>query len=98
MDPPAFAKHRGAIKAAERGYREINQSAARALRAGGILVTCSCSYFFDATIFEKCVARAIRDAGREAVLLSRHISALDHPRNLFHPEGEYLKSLILRVE
>jgi len=97
LDPPAFAKHRGQVEKAVTGYREINRVAMNKLTPGGVLVTCSCSHFVDPTIFQRTVFEAARDAKRGVQILQNHSQAADHPINLYHPEGSYLKSLVLWV-
>lgn len=97
LDPPAFAKSRGDIARAARGYREINLRAARRLTKGGMLATFSCSNPIDGTMFAKIVLGAVRDAGKTAQLLLPLGAGSDHPVNLAHPEGRYLKGLLLRV-
>ena len=97
LDPPAFAKSRGDIARALRGYREINLRAARRLTEGGMLATFSCSNPIDETMFTKMVLGAVRDAGKTAQLLFTLGAGPDHLVNLAHPEGRYLKGLLLCV-
>ncbi|RIL09820.1 MAG: class I SAM-dependent rRNA methyltransferase [Proteobacteria bacterium] len=97
LDPPAFAKARSEVKGAERGYRDINHKALGLLKAGGVLITCSCSYFLDAESFQRVVFEAAASSGRVVQIIGRHDLAPDHPISLFHPEGSYLKSLVLRA-
>jgi len=97
LDPPAFAKKRQDVEEACRGYKEINRRALQMLPKEGYLLTCSCSYFIDTTLFQQLLFQAAVEAGRDVVICSRHTQALDHPISLFHPEGEYLKSLLLYV-
>ncbi|MCC5793408.1 MAG: class I SAM-dependent rRNA methyltransferase [Chromatiales bacterium] len=97
LDPPAFAKQRSAQRAGLRGYKEINLRALRLLRPGGILVTASCSYHVDETLFMQVVAEAAADAGRSVQLLERRGAGRDHPSLPAMPEGRYLKLLVLRV-
>jgi 23S rRNA (cytosine1962-C5)-methyltransferase len=95
LDPPAFAKSRKEVDRSARGYKEINLQAARRLCEGGMLATFSCSNPVSLELFEKIVLGAVRDAGKTAQLL-RHLGAgPDHPVNLAHPEGRYLKGLLL---
>jgi 23S rRNA (cytosine1962-C5)-methyltransferase len=96
LDPPAFAKSRGDIAAARRGYKEINLRAFRLLSKGGVLITSSCSYNLDEPSFEGILREAAADAGRDAVLVERRGQAADHPVRLAFPEGRYLKCFILR--
>lgn len=95
LDPPAFAKSRKDVDRSARGYKEINLQAARRLRDGGFLATFSCSNPIDPELFEKIVLGAVRDAGRTAQLLRLLGAGADHPVNLAHPEGRYLKGLLL---
>ena len=97
LDPPAFAKSRKSLETALRGYKELNLRALKMLRAGGILVTCSCSYHVSETEFLEVVAEAARDAHKTLRLLERRTQAKDHPILLSIPETAYLKCLILAV-
>jgi 23S rRNA (cytosine1962-C5)-methyltransferase len=98
LDPPAFAKSKRAVEGALRGYKELNLRALKMLRAGGLLVTCSCSHHVGWTDLEAAVAAAAADAGRRVRLLERRGAAPDHPVILNLPETEYLKCLLLEVE
>ncbi len=98
LDPPAFAKSRRAVEGALRGYKELNLRAMRMLRAGGLLVTCSCSHHVGWADLEATVAAAAMDAGRRVRLLERRGAAPDHPVMLNLPETEYLKCLVLEIE
>jgi 23S rRNA (cytosine1962-C5)-methyltransferase len=95
LDPPAFAKSRKDVARSARGYKEINLQAAKRLREGGLLATFSCSNPIDPELFEKIVLGAVRDAGKSAQLLRILGAGADHPVNLAHPEGRYLKGLLL---
>jgi len=97
VDPPAFTKSRGAVEGATRGYKEINLRALRLLRAGGILITCSCSHHMSEARLLEIVAAAALDAGRQLRVLERRTQSLDHPILLTVPETHYLKCLILEV-
>ena len=97
LDPPAFAKHRSALDAAVRGYKEINLRALRLLEPGGTLVTATCSYHVSEDLFLGIVASAAVDAGRTARLLEKRMQARDHPVLLSVPETYYLKCLIVEV-
>jgi 23S rRNA (cytosine1962-C5)-methyltransferase len=97
LDPPAFAGSKKDIAKAARGYKDINLYAARHLREGALLVTFSCSNYIDETLFQKIVLGAIRDAGKTARLLHLMGPGQDHPTNLAHPEGRYLKGLLLSL-
>jgi 23S rRNA (cytosine1962-C5)-methyltransferase len=96
LDPPAFAKKRHQVEAALRGYKEINRAALELLRPGGELFTFSCSQYVDAAAFQKVVFAAAAEAGIQIQLLERLGHPLDHPVNLAHSEGEYLKGFHLR--
>ena len=95
LDPPAFAKTKRDIAQASRGYKEINMQALKRLVPGGILATFSCSNFIEEDLFCKIVLGAARDAGVDLRLLSRLEAGPDHPISLGHPEGRYLKGLLL---
>jgi 23S rRNA (cytosine1962-C5)-methyltransferase len=97
LDPPAFAKTRGAVEGAARGYRDINYRGLKLLHPGGILVTCSCSFHFSESMLLETVAAAALDAGRRLRVLERRMQAGDHPVLLTVPETHYLKCLILEV-
>jgi 23S rRNA (cytosine1962-C5)-methyltransferase len=98
LDPPAFAKSKRAVEGALRGYKELNLRAFKMLRAGGVLITCSCSHHISGADFTATVAAAAADAGRRVRLLERRGAAPDHPVILTIPETEYLKCLICVVE
>jgi 23S rRNA (cytosine1962-C5)-methyltransferase len=95
LDPPAFAKTKRDVAKASRGYKEINLQAIKHLTKGGMLATFSCSNFIDETLFSKIVLAAARDAGADLQLLSRLEAGPDHPTLFGHPEGRYLKGLML---
>lgn len=97
LDPPAFAKKRQDVNEACRGYKEINRRVLEMMPPDSYLLTCSCSHFIDEDLFQQVVFQAAIEAKREAVICSRHIQATDHPISLFHPEGEYLKGLLLHI-
>ena len=97
LDPPAFAKSRGDVDAAARGYKEINLRALRLLGPGGILVTCSCSHHVSEAMLLELVAQASLDAGRTLRVLERRTQARDHPILLTVPETHYLKCLVMEV-
>lgn len=98
LDPPAFAKRSSDLEPAKKAYTDLNRLALQALPPGGLLLTCSCSYQVDASLFQTIVFHAARQAGRSVKILQRHRQAFDHPVNLYHPEVDYLKSLLLWVE
>jgi 23S rRNA (cytosine1962-C5)-methyltransferase len=97
LDPPAFAKNRGALEGAYRGYKEINLRALKLLNAGGVLITCSCSYHMNENLFLQMLAEAANDAHRQAQVIEKRTQGRDHPILLTVPETYYLKCVILRV-
>lgn len=98
LDPPAFAKKKKDIIQACKGYKEINRETIKKMPKNSFLLTCSCSYHVDEILFQKVVFQAAEEAKRNVKIISRHRLALDHTINLFHPEGNYLKSLFLFIE
>lgn len=98
LDPPAFAKRKTDIVQACRGYKDINRLAIKKIPANSFVLTSSCSYHVDERLFQTVVFQAAREAGRNVRIIGRHRLASDHPINIFHHEGEYLKSLLLFVE
>ncbi len=98
LDPPAFAKNARAVDNASRGYKQINLRAIQKIKPGGILFTFSCSQNIDKLLFQKIVFGAAADAGRNVRILHQLHQPFDHPINIFHPEGEYLKGLVVQVE
>jgi 23S rRNA (cytosine1962-C5)-methyltransferase len=97
LDPPAFAKHRDARHQAMKGYQRLNSEAMKVIRAGGIIFTFSCSQVVDRQLFYDTVSSAAILAGREVKVLHQLTQPPDHPVSMFHPEGEYLKGLVLYV-
>jgi 23S rRNA (cytosine1962-C5)-methyltransferase len=97
LDPPAFAKNRASLKAAIRGYKEINLRALKLLHPGGVLITCSCSYHISEELFLEIVNQAAIDARRRVQLMEKRMQAADHPVLLGVPETYYLKCLIAKV-
>lgn len=97
LDPPAFAKKRADLESASKGYRDINRLAFQKMPPNSILLTSSCSSYMDATLFQQIVFQAAAETGRSIRILGRHTQALDHPISIYHPEGDYLKSLILWI-
>lgn len=97
LDPPAFVKHRGALKGGIKGYDTINHLAIKQIQRGGLLFTFSCSQLLERADFFDVVHRAALRAGREARILYELHQAACHPISLFHPEGAYLKGLILEI-
>ncbi|MCM1109616.1 MAG: class I SAM-dependent rRNA methyltransferase [Clostridium sp.] len=98
LDPPAFAKHRGAIRNALRGYQRLNAKAFAKIAPGGILFTFSCSQAITREQFRLAVFSAATQSGRRVRILDQLSQPADHPVNIYHPEGEYLKGLVLYVE
>ena len=98
LDPPAFAKHRDALRNALRGYSKLNAKAFEKIKPGGILFTCSCSHGVDKKDFRNAVFTAAAQSGRSVRILHQLTQPGDHPVNIYHPEGEYLKGLVLYVE
>lgn len=98
LDPPAFAKHRGAINHALQGYKKLNHSALEKIAPGGILFTFSCSQAITKEQFRLAVFSAAAISGRKVRILHQLTQPADHPINIYHPEGEYLKGLVLQVE
>ena len=97
LDPPKFAESKAQVKKACRGYKDINLLALKLLRKGGTLFTFSCSGNMDADLFQKVVAGAAVDSGRNVQILEHFTQSPDHPTSIFFPEGTYLKGLGLRV-
>ncbi len=98
LDPPAFAKHRGALKNGLLGYRKLNARAFDKIRPGGILFTFSCSQVVSKDAFRAAVFTAAAQSGRKVRILHQLTQGPDHPVSIYHPEGEYLKGLVLQVE
>ena len=98
LDPPAFAKHRDAVSHALKGYRRLNAKAFEQIRSGGILFTFSCSQAVDKEQFRLAVFSAAAEVGRKVRILHQLHQPVDHPVNIYHPESEYLKGLVLSVE
>ncbi|MBQ8051136.1 MAG: class I SAM-dependent rRNA methyltransferase [Bacteroidaceae bacterium] len=98
LDPPAFAKHRDAVRHAIKGYTKLNAKAFDKIRPGGILFTFSCSQAISKEQFRMAVFTAATLAGRKVRILHQLHQPADHPVNIYHPEGEYLKGLVLFVE
>jgi len=98
LDPPAFAKTARAVNNATRGYKELNLKAMKKIKKGGILFTFSCSQKINRDLFRKIIFGAAADARRNVRILHQTTQAPDHPINIYHPENEYLKGLVLYVE
>lgn len=98
LDPPAFAKHKDALRNALKGYTRLNKKAFEKILPGGILFTFSCSQAVNKEQFRTAVFTAAASAGRKVRILHQLHQPADHPINIYHPEGEYLKGLVLYVE
>jgi 23S rRNA (cytosine1962-C5)-methyltransferase len=98
LDPPAFAKHREALRNALKGYKRLNAKAFEQIKPGGILFTFSCSQVVSKEQFRLAVFSAAAESGRNVRILHQLTQPADHPVNIYHPEGEYLKGLVLWVE
>lgn len=97
LDPPAFAKNRASLKAAVRGYKEINLRALKLLNSGGVLITCTCSYHVSEELFLEIIAQAALDAHRRVQVMEKRMQATDHPVLVGMPETYYLKCVIARI-
>lgn len=98
LDPPAFCKTADEVKDAYRGYKDINLTAMKLVRSGGFLLTCSCSHYMSANLFEKMLAEAAKESGRRVCQVEARTQAPDHPAYLAADETHYLKFYALRVE
>ena len=98
LDPPAFAKHRAALRNALKGYTRLNVKGLQRIKPGGILFTFSCSQIVTKENFRNAVFTAAVQANRKVRILHQIHQPADHPINIYHPEGEYLKGLVLYVE
>lgn len=98
LDPPAYAKSKNAKHKAVQGYKRLNEKAMRLIKAGGFLMTFSCSQVIDRKLFEDTITAAAISAKKNIKILHHLSQPADHPVNIFHPEGEYLKGLILYIE
>ena len=98
LDPPAFAKHKNVLRNALLGYRKLNALAMRKIKPGGIIFTFSCSQVVSKNDFRLAVFSAAAQSGRHVRILHQLAQPVDHPVNIYHPEGEYLKGLVLHVE
>lgn len=98
LDPPAFAKHHKVLGNALQGYKRINARALSQIRPGGILFTFSCSQAVSRDLFRTTIFSAAAISGRRVRILHQLTQPADHPVNIYHPEGEYLKGLVLYVE
>jgi 23S rRNA (cytosine1962-C5)-methyltransferase len=98
LDPPAFAKHQKARHQAVQAYKRLNAHAIRQIKPGGIIFTFSCSQVVDTTLFNRTVSAAAISCGRSVRILHQLHQPADHPVNIFHPESEYLKGLVIQVD
>jgi 23S rRNA (cytosine1962-C5)-methyltransferase len=98
LDPPAFAKHRDKRHQAVQGYKRLNAMAMAHIRPGGLLMTYSCSQVVDKQLFSNTIIAAAIESGRSVKILEQLHQPADHPINAFHPEGEYLKGLLLQID
>ena len=98
LDPPAFAKNIHARHNAVQAYKRLNTEAIKKIKPGGILFTFSCSQVVDKLLFKNTIVSAAIDAGRNARILNHLQQPSDHPINIFHPEGEYLKGLMVEID
>jgi len=98
LDPPAFAKHQRVLNNALQGYKRLNQKAIEGIRKGGVLFTFSCSQAVSRENFRKSVFAASANAGRDVKVLHQLSQPADHAFSIYHPEGEYLKGLVIRVD
>lgn len=98
LDPPAFVKKRDDIDKAFRAYKDLNRHVMEKMAPGSLLLTCSCSYHVEESLFQNILFRAAHEAGRSVRILERHRQAHDHPISIFHPESAYLKSFLLYTE
>ena len=97
LDPPAFVKKRNDIDKAFRAYKDLNRHAIEKMPSGSLLLTCSCSYHVDESLFQNILFRAANEAGRSVRIIEKHRLAHDHPVSIFHPESSYLKSFLLYI-
>ncbi len=98
LDPPALAKNKASVDRACRGYKDLHLQLALRCPAGATILTCSCSRFIDMNLFQMVVYEAFADAGRKASIIGKHGQPCDHPVNIYCPETEYLKAILLQVE
>jgi 23S rRNA (cytosine1962-C5)-methyltransferase len=98
LDPPAFAKHRDKRHQAIQGYKRLNANAIRQIKPGGFIFTFSCSQVVDKQIFNNTIIAAAIETGRSVRIIEQLHQPADHPVNAFHPEGEYLKGLVIQVD
>lgn len=97
LDPPAFVKHKSQQMRGSRAYKDLNRLAIKKVNDGGLVLSCSCSAFVNRDLFQKIIFSAGQEAGRNVQIIGRFGQPPDHPVSIFHPEGEYLKTFLLRV-
>jgi len=97
LDPPAFVKKKSNITKGSRGYKDINRLAMQKIQPEGLLLTCSCSHYVSWELFQQIIFSAAKESGRQVQIIGKYSQPLDHAINVYHPEGEYLKSFLLRV-
>ena len=97
LDPPAFVKSAGNIEKGARGYKDINLNAMKKIKKGSLMFTFSCSHHVSQDLFRKIVFSAAADSGRSVKVLGQLTQGKDHPFSIYHPEGEYLKGLMLYI-
>jgi 23S rRNA (cytosine1962-C5)-methyltransferase len=98
LDPPAFAKHQNVLENAIQGYKRLNRKGIEVVRPGGVIFTFSCSQVMTKELFRQTVFTAAANTGRKVRILHQLSQPADHPVSIYHPEGEYLKGLVLYVE
>jgi 23S rRNA (cytosine1962-C5)-methyltransferase len=98
LDPPAFAKHQNVLENAIQGYKKLNREGINVIRPGGLIFTFSCSQVMTRELFRQTVFTAAANTGREVKILHQLAQPADHPVSIYHPEGDYLKGLVLQVE
>jgi 23S rRNA (cytosine1962-C5)-methyltransferase len=98
LDPPAFAKHQNVLENAIQGYKKLNRKGIEVIRPGGLIFTFSCSQVMTKELFRQTVFTAAANTGRKVKVLHQLVQPADHPISIYHPEGEYLKGLVLHVE
>jgi 23S rRNA (cytosine1962-C5)-methyltransferase len=98
LDPPAFVKKRDDLPRAFRAYKDMNAHVIAHMAPNTLLLTCSCSYHVEESLFQNILFRAAVEAKRQVRILGRHRLALDHPISIFHPESSYLKSFLLAIQ
>lgn len=98
LDPPALVKRPFDLVAGARAYKDLNREVMKRMKPGSLLLTCSCSYPVDEKLFQQILFQSADEAVKDVRILSKHLLALDHPLNIYHPEGGYLKSMLLYIQ